>query len=139
MAAMSDYLESAMLNHIFRSTVYPQPATIAVALCTSAVVQSDTGALTGKEVTGSGYARVSDGPGDSFWSAVSGDSGTTMNSVLIAFPVAQGNWSGPITSVAILDNVTIGQGNLLFYGTLSEAKTVTIGDIFEFNLWQLRS
>jgi hypothetical protein len=133
MAAMSNYLRQALLDHLFRSTAMPQPNTIALALCTVAVVDTDTGDLTGKEVVGPGYARVNVGRGDNFWSAGT----TTMNPSPIVWPTATGNWTGPIIYVAVLDDVTIGQGNLLFYGALSQPRTINSGDIFVFNINQM--
>jgi hypothetical protein len=129
MAAMSDYLRQQLVNHIFRNTAYNQPTTLALALCISAVVDSDTGNLTGKEVTGSGYARVNVGRGNSIWA----DGTLTYNLSPIVWPTATGNWTGPITYLAIIDDPTIGVGNLLWYGALTQQKTITTGDIFVLN------
>ena len=129
MAAMSDYLRQKLINHIFRNTAYTQPSTLALALCISAVVDSDTGNLTGKEVTGSGYDRVDVGRGDLLWA----DGTLTYNLSPIVWPTATGNWTGPITYLAIVDDATVGAGNLLWYGQLSQPKTITNGDIFVLN------
>lgn len=43
MAALSDYLESALLNHIFRSSTFPKPSSIAIALTSGVPLDSDTG------------------------------------------------------------------------------------------------
>lgn len=133
MAAMSDYLRQALINHTFRDTTFTPPAVIALALCTSTPVDSDTGDLTGKEVVGSSYARVSIGRGDAVWTSGT----TTLNADVIVWPTATGTWTGPITHVAVVDNTTIGDGNLLFYGALSVPKTITSGDVFLFNVNQL--
>lgn len=135
MAGMSDYLETKILDHLFRSTTYTPPTVIALALCTSTPVDEDTGDLTGKEVTGGNYARVSIGRGDANWAAVG--LGYTSNIEELDFPQASTNWTGPITHVAILDDTTIGAGNLLFYGELIVPKSVSTGDIFKFNPNQL--
>lgn len=132
-AAMSDYLRQALLNHLFRDTPFTPPATIALALCTGPVLDTDTGDLTGKEVTGGGYDRVSIGRGDAIWT----DGIVTMNVGPIVFPTATGNWSGPIGYLAIVDNTDIGSGNLLFYGTLTQPKTITVDDMFVLNASQL--
>lgn len=131
---MSDYLEEKLLDHVFRDIAYTKPTTIAIALCIAAPVDSDTGDLTGKEVTGNGYARTVLGPGVD-WAAVV--NGTTKNSAAITFPAATGDWTGPITHVAIVDDSTIGQGNLLFHGALTDPKTVVSGSIFSFEIDQL--
>jgi len=128
MAGMSDYLRLKLINHIFRDTPYPQPSTLVLALCTSPVVDSDTGDLTGKEVTGSGYTRVTVGRGDSLWT----DATTTLNTGPIVWPTATGDW-GTVTYLAIVDDSTIGAGNLLWFGALQTPKPITMGDIFVFN------
>lgn len=43
MAALSDYLESNLLNHIFRGSNFVKPSSIAVALTSGVPVDSDTG------------------------------------------------------------------------------------------------
>ena len=135
MASMSNYLEAALLNHIFRSSSFTAPTTIAIALCTSAPDDTDT-TLVGKEVTGTSYARVTVGPSSGTWD-VPGTNGTTQNTAAITFPAAgSGGW-GTITHVAICNNATAGAGNVLFWGQLTIPKTVTEGDIFQFNIGQL--
>ncbi len=136
MASMSDYLENALLNHIFRATSYTQPTTIAVALCTSAPTDASTGA-TIPEVSGLSYARVNVTRADGAWNSPGPTNGTTANTSAITFPAAGvGGW-GTVTHVAICDSASIGAGNLLFWGQLSVQKTVTEGDIFQFNAGQL--
>mgnify|MGYP003346085594 CR=1 FL=1 len=43
MAALSDYLESAILNHIFRGSTFPKPSSIAIALTNGVPLDSQTG------------------------------------------------------------------------------------------------
>lgn len=43
MAALSDYLESGLLNHIFRGQEFPKPSSIAIALTSDVPLESDTG------------------------------------------------------------------------------------------------
>jgi len=43
MAALSDYLESGLLNHIFRGQEFPKPSSIAIALTSGVPLDSDTG------------------------------------------------------------------------------------------------
>lgn len=134
MAAMSDYLENELINHIFRSTAFIQPTTIAIALCTVSPVDSDTGDLTGKEVIGAGYVRLEVPRDDTNWAAPS--NGTTKNVAAIIWPAAGANW-GIISHIAILNNTTIGMGNLLFHGELTTPITINTGQVFEFTLEQL--
>jgi hypothetical protein len=132
MAAMSHYLEDAVLNCIFRNISFTPPQ-IYIALLTTNADDADTGTTistgtgTGIEVStsGTGYERllVSD------WGAP--DNGTTSNSTVISFPLATADW-GEITGVAICDDPSA--GNVLFHGFLSTPKPVFDGDTFEFAL-----
>lgn len=134
MAGMSSYLETALLNHILRSTSYTAPTTIAVALCTSSLTSADT-TLSGKEVANSnGYARQTVGPGTSIWAAPS--AGATSNNNTITFGPATGSW-GTVTYVAICDSATYNGGNMLFFGALASSKTVGSGDTVNFNATNL--
>lgn len=145
MANMSNYLENALVDHLFRDTAFTKPSTLAVALCTAAPTDASTGA-TITEVTNAGsYARVNLAASTTNWAntqasgsgASSGTSGTTSNSSVITFPTASADWSGPITHIAILDSTTHGAGNVLFWGALSVSKTVTNGDTLSFAANQL--
>lgn len=134
---MSDYLETSLVNHIFRTATFTKPTTIAIALCTAATADADTGSLTSKEVANSGsYARATLNPSNSNWNATSGTDGLTDNAVTITFTSATGNW-GTITHVAILDSTTYGGGNMLLHGALTTSKVVQTGDTFKFNAGDL--
>jgi hypothetical protein len=129
MAAMSDYLENKLVDHVLRNTSFTMPTTIYVALFTAA--PSDSGG--GTEVTGGSYARVQVGPGVADWKstngttsgASSGTGGQTMNASAITFATPTANW-GTITHFGIFDALTT--GNLLFHGALTTSKTVNNGD-----------
>lgn len=135
MSAMSNYLEDQMVKHLFRTGSFTKPTVIAVALCTVAPNDSDTGALSGKEVSTSGtsYTRVTLNPDDANWAATAGGNGLTSNLSEILFPLATADW-GTITSVGICDNATPGSGNLLLYGNLQTNKLIQTGDQFRFNI-----
>lgn len=138
MAAMSNYLETKLINHIFREETFSKPSVLAIALCTAAPVDGDEGA-TIDEVSNDGtdYARVSVNVADNTWAPTSSGNGVTSNSNAITFSAATANW-GTITHVAILDSAQYGQGNVLFHGALSTSKTVTTGDIFSFQAGNLQ-
>lgn len=130
MAAMSDYLENKLIDQIFRGQAFSFPTTLYVGLLTAA--PSDTGG--GTEVSGGSYARVGIAASLANWAgtqaaastvASSGASGTTSNNSAITFPAPTANW-GSVTSFGIYDAVS--GGNLLFWGTLTTAKTVNNGD-----------
>lgn len=129
MSALSDYLENALINHIFRNTDYTRPANIYVALFTAA--PSDSGG--GTEVTGGSYARQAIPTGaSSGWNAASG--GATENTAVLNFPTATADW-GTITHVGFFDAST--SGNLLMHAALTASRTIANGDLFRFNAGEL--
>lgn len=137
MSAMSDYLEGQIRAHIFRTASFTKPTVLAIALCTAAPVDADTGALTGKEAANAGaYARQTLNPLDANWTAPDGTGGLTDNASAITFPVATANW-GTITHFAICDSATYGAGNLLFHGALTASKVVNTNDQIKFNIGDL--
>lgn len=86
MAALSDYLESGLLSHIFRNTAFPRPTTIAIALTSGVPLDSNNGStipelasgvLDGAIFKSTGYQRISLGPpassGDNAWSMIGVD------------------------------------------------------------------
>lgn len=137
MSAMSDYLEGILIDHMFRTATFTKPTTIAIALCTAAPVDSDTGSLTSKEVANSNaYARATLNPSNSNWDDDAGGNGATANTTTITFATASGNW-GTITHVAITDSTSHASGNLLLHGALTSSKVVQSGDTFKFNAGDL--
>ena len=130
MSQMSDYLEGQVRAHIFRTASFTKPTVLAVALCTAAPTNASTGA-TITEVSGGSYARVQRDPLDANWTAASSTDGLTDNAADITFPTATANW-GTVTHVAVLDSVTLGAGNVLFWGALDASKVVNNGDTFKF-------
>lgn len=125
MASLSNYLEDAIINHILRGTPYTAPANVYVALFTAA--PSDTGG--GTECTGGSYARAAVATGIGTWNATGGTDGTTENTEAISFATPTASW-GTVTSFGVFDAVT--GGNLLFYATLTVAKTINSGDTVSF-------
>jgi hypothetical protein len=118
MAAMSNYLENALINATLRNTTYTSPATVYVGLFTS----DPTDAGTGTEVSGGSYARKSMAFG-------APSNGASTNSSAVEFDQATGNW-GTITHFGILDALT--SGNLLYHGALTSSKVIEDGDVFKF-------
>lgn len=117
MAAMSNYLENALINATLRNTSYTSPAAVYVALFTS----DPTDAGSGTEVSGGSYARQE----ASFGSPSNGASTTTAD---IQFPQATGNW-GTVSYFGIYDASS--SGNLLYHGALTASKTIETGDVFK--------
>ena len=123
MAAISDYLEAALLNHVFRNTAMTSPTTVYLALYTAA--PSDAGG--GTEVTGNGYAREAITFG-------APSAGQVSNSAEISFTASGGKW-GTITPVGIFEAITA--GNLLYHGALTTSRIVNDTDTLTFAVGEL--
>ena len=123
MAAMSNYLENALINAVLRNTSFTSPATVYVALYTSDPTDADSGT----EVSGGSYARQAVTFG-------APSNGVSTNSAQVTFPVATASW-GTITHFGIRSAST--GGNLLFHGALGTSKIVSINDQLVFLTGQL--
>lgn len=93
MAALSDYLESGLLSHVFRNTAFTRPSTIAIALTSGVPLDSDngntipelpSGVFKGNNFVTTNYKRINLGNpqvnGDTVWNNVGTDD-TTIFSV----------------------------------------------------------
>jgi hypothetical protein len=118
MAAMSNYLENALINATLRNTTFTSPATVYAGLFTS----DPTDAGSGTEVSGGSYARKAMTFG-------APSNGASVNSSAVEFDQATANW-GTITHFAIFDALTT--GNMLYHGALTASKTIETGDVFKF-------
>ena len=123
--SFSNYLEDAVLNHVFGGSSYTAPTTLYVALFTSA--PSDTGG--GTEVSGGAYARQT-----STFNVSGTDPTTATNAAAVEYPTATANY-GTVVAVGIMDALT--SGNLLAYANLTASKTVSSGDVFRFDAGDL--
>lgn len=119
----SDYLEENLLNHVLRGIPYTGPASIYVALFTTAPTDSTPGT----EVTGGSYARQ-----PVTFAAPSG--GTCANTADITFPTATAPW-GTVTSFGLFDAGAA--GNLLYYANLTSPRDVLVNDEIRFPAGQL--
>jgi hypothetical protein len=117
MASFSDYLENAVLNHVFRNTALASPATVYLGLYT--VAPTDAGG--GTEVTGAGYARQATAFG-------APSSGAVANSAIESFTATGGNY-GTVVAAALFDAVS--GGNMLAWNTITSA-VVNDGDTISF-------
>jgi hypothetical protein len=116
MSAMSNYLETAFLDHFLGRAATSAPSNVYVSLWTS----DPTDAGSGTEVSASGYARQA-----ITWNAAS--SGAITNAAVVDFPAAGASWS-TITHFGIHTASTSGQ--LLFHGALSSSQAIATNDIF---------
>jgi hypothetical protein len=126
MTAFTNYAETQLINHIFRTASFTKPTTLNLALFTAV---GDGEAATVTELTGNGYARVACNPLDANWSAPVSGNGTTYNVNVITFPAATADW-GIITHFGIYDASTA--GNLLIYAPLTIARNITNGSTPSF-------
>jgi hypothetical protein len=125
--AKTHFLSDAILNEVLRNVEYAQPATVYVALFTSATDKNGGGT----EVSGGGYARQP----VTFGAPGAGVDGRKVaNSAEVAFPVATASW-GTITHVAIMDAATA--GNMLYQGAMEASKTIGVNDQLKFAVGDL--
>lgn len=148
--AMSDYLESGLLHHIFKSQVFIKPSKIAIALCSGVPKDSDTGETIPELPSGvnnsfTGYSRIDLGDpstqGDTTWMYEQQDhdygSGLVKNSGSIVFDKALIDW-GWVSGIAITDMSEYGSGNLLLHSQLSNPRIVYKGDSVKFDVTNLK-
>ena len=129
MAALSNYLENALVDHILRNTALTTPGTsIYVGLIKFYESSKlEAGTLT-QEASSGAYARVQ----VTAWDAPS--NGATQNTSAVTFPTATADW-GMVSGVIIVDAAST--GNVLLHGTLTTARDVKNGDVFKFNAGDL--
>jgi hypothetical protein len=145
MAALSDYLESGLLHHIFRGETFNKPSGIAIALTSGVPRDSDTGFTipelpSGIGATDTGYTRINLGnpvdSGNVKWNYSSADnavgSGVIKNASSYLFDTALTDW-GWVSGIAICDNATPGNGNVLMHATLDNPRIIYTGDSVKFD------
>jgi hypothetical protein len=120
MSSFSDYLESAVLNHVFRNTALSAPASVHLALYTTA--PTDAGG--GTQVTGGGYAR------QAITFGAPSPAGEITNTSAVSF-TASGASFGTVVAVGIFDASS--GGNLLAWSPITSA-TVNDGDTITFGI-----
>jgi len=132
MAALSNYLESGLLNHILRGIPYSAPGTLYLGLVQNFNSGNLRSGITTAEPTGGSYARQSYVSNSSNWIApyYVNESGATYNNVNIQFPVATAD-IGNVSGVFIADASV--SGNVLFFGQLNSPRNIRSGDQFVFS------
>lgn len=118
---LTDFLETALLDHCTGRATYAKPTNTYLALFTVAPGEASAGT----EVASSGgYERQ-----QITWGAA--NTGAISTSADIRFPPASAlattDW-GTVVALGIFDTLT--SGNLLWYGTLSASVTVNSGDSY---------
>jgi hypothetical protein len=117
MAALSNFAENEMLDHMLGTGAYTAPTNVFLSLWTS----DPTDAGSGTELSGSAYVRQDINFGAS-------SSGVATSSGVVTFPTATGSWS-TVTHIGIHDAAS--SGNLLFHGALTASKAIASGDVFQ--------
>ena len=122
----TNYLEDALLKHIFEGAAFTQPTEIWVGLSTADPGEDGT-AL--DEPVGNGYLRVRPTDATGRWTiAEASDVTTAENKGDIVFPEASGAW-GTLAYACIFDNGTDGQdGTLLMSFELDTPRVIGNGD-----------
>lgn len=135
MSAMSDHLENKIIDWLLRGQAFTPPANCHIGLFTAA--PTDAGG--GTEVSGNGYSRASVASSLANWAgtqsagsttASTGTGGQTSNNGAINFPTPTGAGWGLVTHFGIFDAST--GGNLLFWGALTQSKTINPGDAVSY-------
>jgi len=114
---LTTYLENKLINHLLLNTAYTPPASVWLALYTI----SPSEIKNGTEVSGGGYVRQN----ISASLTISGN--YANNTTAILFPEATSGW-GTIVGIAIMDASI--NGNMLFWGIMSNEKTISAGESF---------
>ena len=113
MAGKFDYLEEKTLGHNMGKTSFTMPATVAIALCTTAPEDLKTG-VNIVEANYTGYARLAVTGGQL---TISGTNPTKIaTNVKLEFAACTGG-SSTVIAYAIVDSATTSAGNGLYWGT----------------------
>jgi len=133
MAAFSDYFEQKIVQWI-SGTQLPTP-TAATFLQLYSQDPTETGSPTGALFS----TRYSVASGSTSWTTASGGAGSASGATLSnasAFTItASATATASATHFALFD--ASATGNLLFYGQLTTAKTIALGDEVKFNIGSL--
>jgi hypothetical protein len=149
MAALSDYLESGLLHHIFLGQAFEMPSGMLIALTSGVPLESDTGSTipeipSGIDGVDTGYSRIDLGNPSLVspkWTYTTEDhavgSGVIGNSGALVFDTALLDW-GIVSGVAVCDSGTHassldGGGNLLMYAQLDNPRKIYQGDSVKFD------
>ena len=136
MSALTNYLESGLINHVFRNSAYSAPATLYIGLTQSFVSGTIEAGTVDEPATGS-YVRQSYISNGTNWITpyTSGSATATHNTYAIEFPVATAN-IGNVSGVFLADDLS--SGNILFYGELLSPRNIREGDQFVFSSGALK-
>lgn len=115
-SGISQYGMSHLIDHLNGKTSFTMPATVTMALATTAPTSTTT-AVTIVEAAYTGYARVTIA-GSGFNAATAATPSIATNNGAITFGACTGGTS-TLLGFMIADNATLATGNSLWYGTLA--------------------
>ena len=164
MAALSDYLESGLLNHVFRGSSFPKPTNISIALTSGVPHDSHTGTgllyggllpelssgidyngnpTLGATSSGTNYSRVNLGDpiegliGNDLWSHVTNDIEAGSGVIRNSGQIVFNTALtdwGWVSGIAILDGSDLGGGKLLMHSQLDNPRLIYTGDNVKFDV-----
>jgi len=123
MGSFSNELELEILDHVFKVGSYTAATNLYVALCTSTVLDSNTGTTIAGELSGGAYARKR----CNTWETASG--GSTTNAIVLTFAQATADW-GVVTHFAVCDHSST--GGVIVHGAVNTTKNVGSGDTAKY-------
>ena len=131
MGALSNYLESGILNHIFRGNRITNWTDLYIGLVSAYSAGSLEGGVS-NELSGGGYQRVQFKVDAGNWTPpyASGEATAIHNMSGISFPVATAD-IGNVAGVIVATAQTPG-GELLFHGPLTNSRNLTKDSQFIF-------
>ena len=141
MGALSNYLESGILSFLMRGTSLPSPFNASDTAFYVGLVQTynaaalEEGNMSQEPPDGTcGYYRQAVPRTATNWEIpyINGNATATHNNSGIKFPPVSGNDLGQVNGVILTDSPTAQQGNILFHGKLTNAKTLLKDSQFIF-------
>lgn len=127
MSALSNFLEDALIKHLFKNTPFTSPGDqIWIALSTADPLETGAGlaepadTYARQQVTAANWTDNADG--------------SVQNAAQIQWAVATASW-GTLTHVAIMSAVTA--GNMYYHGPLAASKAIATDDQAVINAGQL--
>ena len=130
MGSLTNYGETALVQHVIGEATFNPPATLYLALLTATATETSTGATLSEVANSNNYARA----------AIAFSAAATRKvdqNGVVTFNQASGSWN-TVTDWAIVDGNTHGAGNVYAFGSFAASKSIVInntpsiasGDVF---------
>jgi hypothetical protein len=116
-SGISQYAMPKLIDHLDGKTSFTMPATVAMALCTTAPTSTSTGASIAEATGYTGYARQTLA-GTAFNAATAATPSVSTNASTITFGNCTAG-TATLLGFALCDSATTAAGNMLWYGTLT--------------------